>query len=853
MTESNLRHLPATPFCDRVAERLLVALLLFMPLAFGAVEAWSEFVVWAGCTGLCVCLGIRALNKRTTGGLIWTPAYIPLALFVLLGLFQAIPVPFSVIELLSPHAAGLYQSLREDVLGSFSISLYPRATWHDLCLVAAASIIFMTVVNVIRHTAQIKRMLLAIGLIGAALVVLAILQNLFGNKQIYWIGPNEVQPYSGTFICHNHFSQHINLSIMAMLAYAMVSIRQTLGGQWLKRESIGEWITHPDLRLSRWLIVFAISGLIAVAMSLSRMGIVSAAAAVVALMLMLTVGKGQHRSAVPLLVGILALSAVILIGFEMVFERMETLTSFDSYEKRWQVITDMVPAFAHFPIIGSGLGTFSAVYPMYDTGTRTLFASHAENEYAQLLLEMGVVGAAMGVWFLGYIVASTALVVKRMDQPLFLASPALAAGLIAVGIHSWSDFGQHLPAIAALSAVFCGLLVVLGQRTAAESGLSRYAHAELPHEPQPGTLPAATSAWITRPQVVVGLTGLLGMILALNLPASYMRIFAEESDAAARETSATFEKARWRISPEEYARLIALGERSVKLDPGNVLYRYQLGVYRWRAAVRGRAKAELGAATPPELQQAAERIVNEMILASAKCPTMGAVHCWRGQMEWWVLGLAEGRDRVENGIRTAGNDPIAWGAAGQLAAVEGHPDLALQRFRRAVQLRRSTLQMAVESLLQDCRRPDLVLAIAGDDPLLLYDSSRMLLDRGFAQEGQEARSKSIRVFRSRVNDSATPTWVLAMLAEASSQEGRHEEAIGLYQRALGKQYTQLSWRLACIQELLTTGRVDDAHREVQVCQRLAPDSSDVAALEAKIAASQRRGGTTRASKGKVLF
>jgi len=48
---------PAGRVLNTVIECLLVILLVFMPLSFGAVEAWSEFVIVSLAGMMAVCLG----------------------------------------------------------------------------------------------------------------------------------------------------------------------------------------------------------------------------------------------------------------------------------------------------------------------------------------------------------------------------------------------------------------------------------------------------------------------------------------------------------------------------------------------------------------------------------------------------------------------------------------------------------------------------------------------------------------------------------------------------------------------------------------------------------------------------
>ena len=819
-----------------IARWLLVGMLALMPLAFGGVQAWSFFVVVLACAGLLACLLTHAWRNRDAGGLLWVPAYMPLVLFIAIALLQALPVPFGVLQWLSPQAANLYGELREDIAGSFTFSLYPRATWQDLCVVVCAATIFMTVVTFVRHSSQIKRLLLAVGLIGAFFALLALAQDLLGNGRFYWIGPAEVQPRSGTFACHNHFSQHMVLSVMAMLAYSMIRIREVVGRSWLDRESFSEWLTSPELRGVRWLLLFSVLGLASVAISASRMGTVSAVVAMVVMTILYGARRGTRNANVPMIVGIIAFAAIVLGGFEMVFERMSTLKDFDAYANRWTVVKDVLPAIGDFPLVGSGLGTFSVVYPMYDTGSTWRFASHAENEYAQLLLEMGFLGGGLVLWFLISVGRSAISVMARAKRSPYVAGPPLVAGLVAVMLHSWTDFGQHLPAIAALSAVFCGLLVVMGHR-AGTSRRRRRPTAEEALRDGKGTKVTA------RRQIYVNAClGVMAMILVLNIPAGFLHVFAEEYDSAALQLSERLQRAKWQGTDADFTTLVALGERTVQLDPGNVFYRYRLGVYRWWAVVRDRSASDLKERYTNEVVDTAGLIVDEMISASGSCPTMGSIHSWRGQLEWWVLGNASGRDRVEKAARLARNDRVTLHAAGVLAAVDKDPEVAYERFRRSIEVRGS-LAAAAEVLLDELKRPDLVLALAGQDPLRLHEMSSLLAQKGYPGEAEAAADLSLEAYGQRIDDPATPGWAIAMLAAAAAENGNYTQAVSLYRRCLAKEYTQLQWRTAQVRCLISAGDFAEAQRETDVLHRLNAKQELVEALRSEIAKAQRTAAT----------
>ena len=74
---------------DGGVEVLLISLLAFMPLAFGARSAWSEEVVVALSGTIVICLPLKVLLNGDQV-IIWTWASLPLILFVLIAVFQII-------------------------------------------------------------------------------------------------------------------------------------------------------------------------------------------------------------------------------------------------------------------------------------------------------------------------------------------------------------------------------------------------------------------------------------------------------------------------------------------------------------------------------------------------------------------------------------------------------------------------------------------------------------------------------------------------------------------------------------------------------------------------------------------
>ena len=80
---------------------------------------------------------------------------------------------------------------------------------------------------------------------------------------------------------------------------------------------------------------------------------------------------------------------------------------------RLQIARDSVHLVAQHPLLGSGLGTFTAVYPQVRSFPTSLFVNAAHNDYVQLAVETGLLGMLCAAAFL-FLVFRNAL---RQIQP----------------------------------------------------------------------------------------------------------------------------------------------------------------------------------------------------------------------------------------------------------------------------------------------------------------------------------------------------------------------------------------------------------------------------------------------------
>ena len=135
--------------------------------------------------------------------------------------------------------------------------------------------------------------------------------------------------------------------------------------------------------------------------------------------------------------------------------------------------------FSHRPVWGWGLGTFPTVYPSYRTFYTNLFVNEAHNDYAQLLVETGLLGFALMLWFLVQ-VYRCGLPTSRRWEFKWDGAVSLAALLGCSGIllHSFVDFNLQIPANAALFYVLCALATSELSSQSSRSSRTRTSEAE---------------------------------------------------------------------------------------------------------------------------------------------------------------------------------------------------------------------------------------------------------------------------------------------------------------------------------------------------------------------------------------
>ncbi|MDQ3173638.1 MAG: O-antigen ligase family protein, partial [Acidobacteriota bacterium] len=163
--------------------------------------------------------------------------------------------------------------------------------------------------------------------------------------------------------------------------------------------------------------------------------------------------------------------SVIWVGGDTLVTRLESVPgelSVESAPERtgarrieiWRATWRLIRA---NPVAGVGFGGYWAAIPMYRDASGEWTPEQAHNDYLELLASGGLIGAALGTWF---IVALIKLARERLhttDSYRRATCLGALAGLFGVAVHSLFDYGLHITINAFVFTVLIAMAVVNGR------------------------------------------------------------------------------------------------------------------------------------------------------------------------------------------------------------------------------------------------------------------------------------------------------------------------------------------------------------------------------------------------------
>jgi len=435
---------------------LLVA-VLFSVLAFGAVEPWSIAVFELNALLLAVLLALKFVIDPQFD---WKRLRIALPVFALslLGVVQLVPFR-SATSTTAPENLALAE------LTTGALSLDPHATREAVVKLLALAIYFFAAIITLRDLQRRRIVFILLTVFGFAVSIFAIIQRLTYNGLMYWVRPvsDYIAPY-GPYGNYNHFAGFVELILplpFAYLLFARINVEQRV----------------------LWLFSVVMMA-VAVVFSLSRGGMLAIGVEMMALLIIAALNRGRlgasdRRAAlgnkIIVAVAFISIASIALwIGYEPLVKRFQltregaqeysVVTRVEYWRASWRMFLD-------HPVCGVGLGAFPAIYPSYGrSSAKYERLEQTHNDYLQLLTDAGLIGAALGLWFLFEIIRvarrqwAALANARSQDRAVIIGGYVAILGLL---VHSFTDFNLQIAANALL------FFLVLALAASADFALSR--------------------------------------------------------------------------------------------------------------------------------------------------------------------------------------------------------------------------------------------------------------------------------------------------------------------------------------------------------------------------------------------
>ncbi|MEW6052666.1 MAG: O-antigen ligase family protein [Nitrospirota bacterium] len=460
----------------RTISILFLCILIFSPLAFGAVELWSLVIMETTSIAALLLLLLRNVRKKDPF-LYEMPGIIPLLCLLAYAGLQIIPLPPEFVRIISPETYHLY---RETVLAEqagspwLSLSIHKKAALMSFFRLSAYIAFYALTIQLLARKDDFIRVVDVIVIFGALLALFGILQHILSNNKIYWIRSlGQGGSIFGPYVNRNHYAGLMEM-IFPLVLSLFLYYKPHVKNRSL-REKIAELFNLQ--RTNIYLLLGFASVLIATSifLTLSRSGIVSLCISMIFFgILFISKGANRKRGIIIVVIFVLIAFSVGWFGWEPIFERFEKVRSpeGDIRELRVEIWKDSMNIIRDFPLFGTGFGSFVNIYPKYRTITGDRVADHAHNDYLEILSDGGFVAFALCLWFVLVLTykAFRNFLRRREIYSIYLFIAAVS-GLLSILMHSITDFNLHIGANG-LYFFFLSGVAVSAASTRMRSGLN---------------------------------------------------------------------------------------------------------------------------------------------------------------------------------------------------------------------------------------------------------------------------------------------------------------------------------------------------------------------------------------------
>lgn len=461
---------------DRWLFGLLLAVLFWLPLPWGSnTETATAFAGLAFALLLFFRLALQLTGGVPKPAIAWygLPGLsIFLWLLWLLWIaLQIMPMDAALVQFYSPVASAIQEASENPLTrpDQLSPSIAPGLTTSALITSASYFALYVLVLFMVNSQKRIALLLWTLVLSGLFQAIYGMHMTLTGleygfiDKKIHNIGRA-----TGTFVNPNHFAAYMELTLAAGIGIVLSDLGRWQFGSWRDFFSGLISLLLSNKFRGRITLIALVAALI---LTRSRMGNIAFFVSLCSCGLLFTLLR-YRRWFLPsmLLFGSLLVIDLMVVshwfGLEAVVQRIEK-TELET-EGRMIVLKDLQPVIHDYRMTGAGLGTFALAYSPYRKEEIKKYFDHAHNEYAQFMIETGVIGCGLlGLLLLTHIFHCIRIMVYR--RTTFYAAVAFTGlmSIVAMSVHATAEFLLRIPAVAATFVTLLALAMSVSSQSRA--------------------------------------------------------------------------------------------------------------------------------------------------------------------------------------------------------------------------------------------------------------------------------------------------------------------------------------------------------------------------------------------------
>ena len=407
-------------WCERGILGLVLAILVFGPLATGAVRP-LEFLVIQGMTTGVMALWLLRLWVGPKPQFLWAPLCWLVVAF-------------------ATYAIVRYLTCDIEYAGR-----------KELIRILVYAFLFFAILNNLHRQESTQIITFTIIFLATGISIYALYQFLSGSNRVWWFPALYPGRASGTFISPNNLAGFLETLLPLAMAYTLVGRAKPLTKVFLGYAALA-----------------MVAG---IGVTVSRGSWLSAGVALVVLFAVLSFHRNYRLPALVMMLVLIAGGAFFVSKTAFFKDRFKHAVATgknveeDVRYELWSAAARMWQDNVWF---GMGPGHFDHRFRAYRPLAVQLQPDRVHNDYLNTLVDWGVVGAAlialaMGALFVG--LARTWKHVRRSENEFrtnqsnkFAFVLGAAAGLLALLVHSLVDFNMQVPANAILAISLMALL-----------------------------------------------------------------------------------------------------------------------------------------------------------------------------------------------------------------------------------------------------------------------------------------------------------------------------------------------------------------------------------------------------------